>query len=114
MKSEAGVTLIEVLVATLVLSVGALALAGSAAVTVRRMAESSRAGDAASVARSRAESSFSRTCTTLSSGNQQTRGVRAEWFITGGMVSAEIRQRLTYRTQSGDHTDEFLTAAPCS
>jgi prepilin-type N-terminal cleavage/methylation domain-containing protein len=112
-RSRAGVTLIEVVVAILVLAVGTLALAGSAAVTLRRMSDSARGAAAASVARSRAESSFSRLCAALGSGSQQLLGVRSEWSIAGGAGSADISQRVTYPTRGGDHTDEFLTTAPC-
>ncbi len=108
-----GVTLIEVVVAILVLAVGALALAGSAAVTLRRMSDTARGTAAASVVRSRAEQSFSRPCAALGSGSQQLLGVRSEWFIAGGAGSANISQRVTYPTRGGDHSDEFLTAAPC-
>ncbi len=111
--SRTGVTLIEVVVAILVLAVGALALAGSAVVTLRRMSDSARGTAAASVARSRAESSFSRPCAALGSGSQRLLGVRSEWSIAGGAGSADIRQRVTYPTRGGDHTDEFLTTAPC-
>jgi prepilin-type N-terminal cleavage/methylation domain-containing protein len=111
--SRAGVTLIEVVVAILVLAIGALALAGSATVMLRRMSDTARGTAAASVARSRAESSFSRSCAALSNGNEQTLGVQSEWSISGGAGSADIRQRVTYRTRGGDHTDEFLTATPC-
>ncbi len=111
--SRVDVTLIEVVVAILVLGVGVLALAGSATVTLRRMSDTARRTAAASVARSRAESSFSGSCATLSSGNEQTFGVRSEWSIAGRAGSADIRQRVTYPTRGGDHNDEFLTAIPC-
>lgn len=111
--SRAGVSLIEVVVAILVLAVGVLALAGSAAVTLRRMSDTARGTAAASVARSRAESSFSRSCAALGSGNERMPGLRSEWSIAGGAGSADITQRVTYPTRGGDHTDEFLTAAPC-
>lgn len=113
MKKSRGVTLIEVVVAIVILAVGALALAGSAAITLRRMSDSSRASAAAFLARSRAESSFSDSCGAMSAGNQRAPGVRSEWSVTTGIASADLRQRVTYATRGGDHTDEFLTTVPC-
>jgi prepilin-type N-terminal cleavage/methylation domain-containing protein len=113
MKERRGVTLIEVVVAIVLLAVGGLALAGSAAITLRRMSDGSRSAAAASIARSRAETSFSQSCAALSSGNQRTFGVRSEWSIAGGALSADVHQRVTYFTRSGDHADEFRTTVPC-
>lgn len=113
MYERRGVTLIEVVVAILILSVGALALAGSAAITVRRMSDGSRGSAAAFAARSRAETSFSKPCGSLNDGNRSIRGVRSEWSIADGAFSADLRQRVTYGTRGGDHVDEFLTTVPC-
>ena len=113
MNDRAGVTLIEVIVAILLLSAGALALAGSAAVTLRRMSDGSRGSAAASVARSRAEESFSQSCAGLDNGSQRTRGVQSEWSVSGGALSTDVRQRVTYSTKRGEHLDEFLTTVPC-
>lgn len=112
-RARRGLTLIEIVVAILILSVGALALAGSSAVMVRRMAESARGAAAASVARSRLESSFATQCTALSSGGELILGVQSDWSVSGSAKSTDIRQRVTYPTRRGTHTDDFLTAAPC-
>lgn len=113
MRNLRGVTLVEVVVAIVLLAVGGLALAGSAAITVRRMSDSSRGATAASVARARAETSFSESCAALSDGNQRTSGVRSEWSVAGGSSSTDLRQRVIYSTRSGDHVDEFRTTVPC-
>src|ERR1700694_2266503 len=112
MKERTGVTLVEIVVAIVALAVGALALAGSAAITLRRMSDSSRGAAAASVARSHSETAFSQSCAALSSGNQRMRGVQSEWSVAGRAASADIRQRVTYTTRGGNHTDDFLTAVP--
>jgi prepilin-type N-terminal cleavage/methylation domain-containing protein len=111
--SSAGFTLVEVVVAILVLTVGALALAGSAAVTVRRMSEGARRSAAASVARVRAESSFATSCLALGGGSEELLGVRSVWSVAATAASTDISQQTTYSTFRGDHTDDFLTAAPC-
>lgn len=113
MKERRGFTLIEVVVAIVLLAVGALALAGSAAITLRQMSDSSRSAAVASAARTRAETAFSESCAALSGGNQRSPGIRSDWSFTPGPQSADLRQRVTYGTRGGDHTDEFLTTVPC-
>jgi len=113
MSKRRGFTLIEVVVSIVLFAVGALALAGSAAITLRQMSDSWRSAAAASVARTRAETAFSESCAALTAGNQRSPGVRSTWSFTPGPQSTELRQQLTYGTRSGDHTDEFLTAVPC-
>lgn len=108
-----GLTLIEIVVAILILSVGALALAGTSAVMVRRMAESARNAAAASVGRSRLESSFAAPCPAIIGGSELILGVHSEWSVTASANSADIRQRITYPTRRGAHNEDFLTAAPC-
>ena len=108
-----GFTLIEVIVAMVILATGVLALAGSAALTVRRMAEATRRTTAVSMARTRAESSLALPCGSLSSGSETVRGVRSEWVVSPGVGSAELSQRVSYPTFRGERSDDFLTAAPC-
>lgn len=110
--ARTGFTLIEVMIAVVVLTVGALALAGSSAVTVRRMSENERRATAAGVARNRAESAHAYSCG-LPSGIDQWLSVRSEWWTSAGAYSADIRQKVSYLTRTGTHGDDFLTAVPC-
>jgi prepilin-type N-terminal cleavage/methylation domain-containing protein len=112
-RSLTGFTLVEVVVAILVLAVGVLALAGTTAVTVRRMSQSGRLAAAASVARSRAESSFSQSCTAVTSGSERLFNLSSEWSASVGMVATDLTHTVTFAAPRGDHTDSFLTAAPC-
>jgi len=112
-ESRGGFTLVEVLVAIVILATGALALAGSAALTVRRMAEAARRSAAVSMARSRAESSLASPCGSLASGSETAGGVRSDWVVSTGSGSAELSQRVSYPTTRGSRSDDFLTAAPC-
>ena len=112
-KARRGFTLIEVVIAIVLLAAGALALAGTAAVTARRMAESGRRSTAVSLARSRAEVSMASPCTSLASGSETVHGVQSAWVATSTAASTELSQRVTYPTGRGDRSDDFLTAAPC-
>ena len=112
-RQPTGFTIIEVLVAILVLAVGVLALAGTTAVTVRRMSESGHLAAAASVARARAESSFAESCTAVTSGAERLFDLRSDWSASPGPVSTDLTQSVTFAALRGDHTDSFLTSAPC-
>ena len=113
MKTRQGLTFIEIVVAILILSVGALALAGTSALMVRRISETARSAAAVSVARNRLESSHSLPCSAITSGSEQIFGVRSEWSTTGSAYSADITQHVSYPTRRGAHTEHFLSVAPC-
>jgi prepilin-type N-terminal cleavage/methylation domain-containing protein len=112
-RRPTGFTLIEVLVAMLVLTTGVLALAGTTAVTVKRMSQSGRMAAAASVAQSRAESSFAESCAAVTSGSEQLFNVRSQWSAAIGVTATDITQSVTFSAFQGDHTDSFLTSALC-
>ena len=111
--NRAGLTVIEIVIAILILSVGGLALAGSSALMIRRLAESARGTTAAAVAARRLESSFATSCGALTGGGEDAFGVRSDWFVSGAASSIDIRQRVTYPTRRGYRSEDFLTAAPC-
>ena len=112
-RQPAGFTIVEVLVAMLVLAVGVLALAGTTAVTVRRMSQSGRLAAAATVARRRAESSFAGSCSAVTSGSERLFNVSSEWSASVGPTAADITQSVTFAAPQGNHRDSFLTSAPC-
>ena len=106
-------TLIEVVIAVVLLSVGALALAGGTAAVAREMAVSGRRSRAATIARSRAEDSHSRPCAALSGGSEELGGIRSEWQIAAGSTAAELDQRVEYQSAFGDHAELYSTATSC-
>jgi len=113
MRSQMGLTLIEVVIAILILSVGALALAGSSAVMVRRLSDSARTTAGASVGRTRIESSLAAPCTSLAGGSEQILGVYSEWSVAGTQNSADIKQRVTYPARHGPHSEDFISSVQC-
>ena len=112
-KTRGGFTLIEVVISIVLLAAVSLALAGTTAITARRMAESSRRSSAVSMARTRAELSMASPCASLASGSETVRGVQSTWVTTGAVASTELSQRVSYPTSRGERSDDFITAAPC-
>ena len=90
--NRSGFTLIEVVIAVTLLSVGLLALAGTSGLIIRRLAESRGSANAVTLAKSRSESSFAQQCTAF---------------------AVDIRQRVEYSTPRGARAHEFLTSVLC-
>lgn len=120
-RSRPGFTIVELLVAVMLLSVGVLALASTAAVTQRQMSEGSTRNRAASVAQSRFEVIASRrrrpnNCDLIVpvggtvSRDSTRRGIREQWTITRPTNDGTVRvvDRLTLPRVAGVMTFESV------
>lgn len=87
-RTDDGFTLIEVVVAIVVLTIGILALAGAAAATVRSMAEAARIDGAARLAEVERERAAAMICA-ANAGVDSTQGARIAWSASpaGAMLS---------------------------
>lgn len=110
---HSGLTLVEVLIAMLIFTVGALGLAAASATIARQMGLSAQRGYAASIAGTRSERFHATTCGAAGSGTEQTRGLRSEWNVERGAASAELDHRITRSTPFGIRADRFMSGAPC-
>jgi prepilin-type N-terminal cleavage/methylation domain-containing protein len=107
-----GVTLVEVIVAILLFSTGALGLAATSAVITRQMTMTLLRSRSANLARERSEKAHASNCAGVSSGQETRDGIRSSWTVTtGGAVM--IDQQLERSSTSSTRTDRFLSAAPC-
>ena len=113
MKTREGFSLIELMVAILVLTVGLLGLAGTTAVATQMIGQGGRSTLAASVAQSRFEVLRLGSCAALSGGSIYTRGVIESWQIDSVRTSAFITARVTYQTRRGPRTQVFRSVRPC-
>jgi prepilin-type N-terminal cleavage/methylation domain-containing protein len=80
--ARAGFTLVELVVAMMLFTVGLLALASGAGGVVRLMDMSNRQTLAATMAKSRFETLRSTSCATLASGSSTTRGMTETWTVS--------------------------------
>jgi prepilin-type N-terminal cleavage/methylation domain-containing protein len=99
-----GFTIVEVVVALVILSVGVLALAGSSAVVMRQMTTGARTGQAASLAQSRFEQFASRaSCNAIvavggsTGGTATSRGIEEGWRVTRPTSSGTVTVRDSVR-----------------
>lgn len=114
-RDRKGFTLVELMVAMMLFSVGLLALASSSAVVLRQLGEAGNMNIASSVAQTRIERlrTATTTCTTASTGTATTRGIAESWTVTTLARSAEIAVTATYKTTRGNRSQTYTSRIPC-
>ena len=110
MERRRAFTLIEVVIAIFVFSIGGLGLAASAATVAKQVSATSLRSDAASIARARAEKASSGFCD-LTPDNGAL-GVRSVVSL-GGVPVRSLDQRLERSDAFGVHRDRFISATRC-
>lgn len=106
-RATAGFTLIEVVVAIVVLSIGVLALAASAAATVRSMADGARTSGIARAAESARERAYATVCA-AAAGTDSAAGARVTWTATPAGATLALHEVVTLSPTS---TVAIITAA---
>jgi prepilin-type N-terminal cleavage/methylation domain-containing protein len=104
-RARRGVTLIEVIIAMIVMSIGIMGLAGTAGYVATQMGGGNAQTLAAAMATKIADSLASRRCASLVDGTQTNRRVTATWTITAPATPTlkvrTINQTLQYTVKSG-------------
>jgi prepilin-type N-terminal cleavage/methylation domain-containing protein len=109
---RAGLTLIEVIVAMLLFSVGALGMAAASAAISKQMTISLMRSRAAAIARTRDEEAHSTGCVGIASGSETKLGITSMWTVSHG-ATVSIDQTLERRGIGSQKTDHFISAVPC-
>ena len=119
-KARAGFTIVEVMVAIVILSIGILGLAATAGVVVRQMTGAVHQSVASTIAYSRMERIRSGNCVAMkdSSGpatGVKTRNVREFWKITGtsGSHMLLVKDSIVYMVRGKEKFQRFITEYPC-
>ncbi len=120
-RSESGFTLVEVLVAVVVLGIGITALVGSSAMVTRMVGRGQMETRAAQLASKRLETlrrvanSTSPRCTSgafANGGPLTSQGVTESWQLSG-TTPRTVTVTVSYRTARGTHTDVLTTLIWC-
>lgn len=116
-RARRGFALPELIVAMVILTVGILALASTAAGVMKQMRSGNQRALAAVVAQSRLEGMRSLQCANLSSSSATTRGLREKWTIgammAGGRAVA-VKESVTYVPRAGKTSTLVITGlVPC-
>jgi len=108
-----GFTLVEIVVAALVLTVGVLALAGTAAAVSRMVGWGQRLGGSAVVAQARLEELRSRGCASLGGGRDSVGHYRLQWSVTTTGPLRTVALTVGYPNGRGERSDRFEAVAWC-
>jgi len=107
-----GFTIVEVLVALVILSIGVLALASTAALVARQMGTSARLSTAASLGQSRLERLASAaSCSAVRGGAATTAGIEERWTVAVAGTVATVSD--VVRMTPGAAPITFETAVRC-
>lgn len=115
MTGERGFTITEVLIAIIILSVGLLGLASSAALVTRMIAQGQRYTEATTLANHRFEILRSKTCPAMVNGDSTAGAFKVAWSVTP-MTAGRANQvavTVTSPTGTGTRSDVFYTVMPC-
>jgi prepilin-type N-terminal cleavage/methylation domain-containing protein len=116
-SNRSGVTLVELIVAMTILSVGLLAIVGTSGAIARGLGEARGDNMAAIVAQSRFEEIAGTSCTGMTLGQSktvQTRGVTEKYVITdGGNNTLLVIDTVSWQTRRGTRKQAFQTLLPC-
>lgn len=116
-RGRRGVTLIELIVAMTILSIGLLAIVGTSGAIARGLGESRGDNLAAMVAQSRFEELAGTQCTGMTLGQLNTtttRGVTEKYIVTdAGNNTRLIVDSVSWQTRRGVRRQTFSTLLPC-
>jgi prepilin-type N-terminal cleavage/methylation domain-containing protein len=123
-RSERGFTIIEIMLAVVVLSIGVMALVGSSALATRMIGRGNKSTEVVQVATARAEllrsyaAATSPGCTNAnvkSDSNTTASGIGEKWVLLGtaGDPTRDVRMMFTYRVPKGSRTDTMMITLYC-
>jgi prepilin-type N-terminal cleavage/methylation domain-containing protein len=115
LKARGGFTIIELVVAMIIMTVGVLALATSSAGVAKQMRAGNQSALASVIAQSRLETIRSLGCSSLSDGTATTRGMTEKWnisFLSGR--SRVVTESVTYVPRAKvSRTLALRSVVPC-
>ena len=115
-RPRRGITLVEILIAIIMLTVGVMGLLGSTAAVAKQMGGGVRQTVAATVAQARIDSLTSLSCASLAvagvaSGTSTSRGISEKWLVTDGKNIKTIAVEITIPRRTTKLL--YTTVIPC-
>ena len=113
-QQRGGFTLIEMIIAIIVMSIGILGLAGTATYVATQMGGGGAQTVAASLATKVADSVSARRCTSIVGGTQTKRGVTVTWTVADSSRTKWLTEQVTYTPKRGPtKTFNYVTVIQC-
>jgi len=112
-RARHGFTVIEMIIAIMVMSIGIMGLAGTARYVAMQMGNGNTQTLAATLATKVADSLSARRCAAIASGNQTKRGVTVTWTVADSSRTKWVTEQVQYTTKSGPKTLNYLTVIQC-
>ena len=113
-RPRRGLTLIEMIIAIVVMSIGVMGLAGTATYVATQMGGGSAQTIAAALSAKVADSLASRNCASLIDGTQTKRGVTVAWRVVPSTRIRTITQTVTYTVKRGStKTQSYTMVVQC-
>lgn len=110
-----GFTLVELIVAMLMLTIGLLGLAGIGAVVLKQMRGGTYQTIAASIAQSRFEQFEGDVCNSITSGTATVRGMTETWTVSAvGLRAKAIQDTVAFAGTSGTKKVGIHTVVACT
>jgi prepilin-type N-terminal cleavage/methylation domain-containing protein len=100
-RPRRGLTLIEMIIAIIVMSIGIMGLAGTASYVATQMGGGNAQTIAASMSTKVADSLSARRCTSLVDGTETQRGVTVTWRVTPAVRTVTVNQSVQYKPKRG-------------
>jgi prepilin-type N-terminal cleavage/methylation domain-containing protein len=112
--SDRGFSLTEVMIAMVVLTVGVLGLAASAAQVTRMTGQGGRFSGSAAVAESRLEQLRAGGCAGLAAGSATTGKYSESWTVTTAGLLRVVTVTVTYNDVGRQRNDDFISTISCA
>ena len=112
-RARQGFTVIEMIIAIMVMSIGIMGLAGTARYVAMQMGNGRTQTIAATFATKIADSLSARRCAAIASGSQTKRGVTITWTVADSIRTKWVTEQVQYTTKSGPKTVNYLTVIQC-
>ena len=113
-RNRRGLTLIEMIIAIIVMSIGIMGLAGTASYVAQQMGGGNAQTIAAALATKVADSLSARRCSALVSGTQTKRGVTVKWTVSDSSRTKWVTEQVQYRPKRGAmKTFNYVTVIQC-
>ena len=114
MKARRGLTLIEMIIAVIVMAIGVMGLAGTAGYVTQQMGGGNMQTIAAAMSSKVADSLAARKCSALISGSQTSRGVTVSWTVEDSSRTRWVREMVQYKPKRGPtKTVNYLLVVQC-